>query len=309
MQRSFLKTWIIAALLLALGALSGCTTLRLAYNSAPELSYLWLDNFVDFNEEQAPRVRDALGNWFRWHRSTQLADYAALLARAQVQVSETATPAQMCRWTEDFNARMGAVIEQAVPAMAELASTLTPSQLRRMERRYAKRDEEFRTEFLGPAKERDEKAVKRVVERAEILYGALDEAQRERIAASLATSPFAAQVWFAERKARQQDMLATLRLLIAERSAPSGAKLDASEPVVRALLQRIERSPRPAYRAYQQRLQQYNCALAAEIHNLTTPAQRQVALTRLRGWETDLRSLAADQRFTVPTTGSKRGAD
>ena len=60
--------------------------------------------------------------------------------------------------------------------------------------------------------------------------------------------------------------------------------------------QRLQRSPRAEHAAYQQRLTQYNCSFAAELHNLTTPAQRSTAADKLRGWEEDLRALAADPR-------------
>ena len=45
------------------------------------------------------------------------------------------------------------------------------------------------------------------------------------------------------------------------------------------------------YRAYQVKLGDYNCAFAARIHNAMTPAQRQAARERLKGWEDDLRAL------------------
>jgi hypothetical protein len=58
-------------------------------------------------------------------------------------------------------------------------------------------------------------------------------------------------------------------------------------------------SPRPAYRDYLQRLTDYNCALVAGLHNSTTPEQRRHGLERLKGWEEDLRALAA-QRHPEP---------
>ena len=66
-----------------------------------------------------------------------------------------------------------------------------------------------------------------------------------------------------------------------------------AQAAVRLIGERSTRSPRPEYRAYQLRLRQDNCALAASLHNSTTPAQRQVARAKLKGWEEDLRSLAA----------------
>jgi hypothetical protein len=41
------------------------------------------------------------------------------------------------------------------------------------------------------------------------------------------------------------------------------------------------------------KLAEYNCGLAAQIHNATTAAQRQKARDTLKGWEEDLRSLVA----------------
>jgi hypothetical protein len=62
---------------------------------------------------------------------------------------------------------------------------------------------------------------------------------------------------------------------------------------LRALAARTERSPQAEYRAYQVKLAEYNCGLAAQIHNATTAAQRQKARDTLKGWEEDLRSLVA----------------
>jgi Family of unknown function (DUF6279) len=296
MQLSFLKSRIIGALLAAVVALSGCSTLRLAYNTAPELAYLWLDNLIDFNEEQTQQVRDSLAAWFKWNRTTQLGDYAALLARIQSQMPEPLTPQITCRWWDELGERLKIGYEQAVPVASELLLSLSPSQLQHLERRYAKRDAEYRTEYLQASqKERHEAQVKRIVERAESVYGRLDDAQRERIASAVATSPFDAELWLAERKARQRDIVQTFSRLQTDRNAPREARLAAAQDVLRALARRFEHSPRPLYRAYQERLSQYNCALAAQVHDLTTAAQRQAAVARLKSWESDLRALAAER--------------
>jgi hypothetical protein len=52
-------------------------------------------------------------------------------------------------------------------------------------------------------------------------------------------------------------------------------------------------SPRADYRRYAQALSQFNCQLSADLHNATSPAQRQVLVQKLKGWEADLRALAA----------------
>jgi hypothetical protein len=43
-------------------------------------------------------------------------------------------------------------------------------------------------------------------------------------------------------------------------------------------------------------LAQFNCTFTAELHNSMTLMQRQAAVQKARGWESDLRALAADAR-------------
>jgi hypothetical protein len=120
------------------------------------------------------------------------------------------------------------------------------------------------------------------------LYGRLDDAQRARVAAGMARSPFDPELWLAERKQRQQDALQLLRKLTAE-----GASRAQAEGAVRVYVEHIERSPREAYRRYSERLAEFNCALGASLHNNTSPVQRRAAAAKLSGWEGDLRALVA----------------
>ena len=284
---------IIGALLAAALLLGGCSALRFAYNQGPEIVYWWLDGYADFDALQAPRVRAAVADWFRWNRRSQLPDYAALLTRAGDEIAADATPEQLCRWNDTVRQRIGLAFDAAVPAIAELAPGLTPAQIEHIDRRFEKRNAEYRDDYrLGEdAAEQQRAAVKRALERAEMMYGRLDEAQRERIARGVAVSPFDAEVWFAERKARQADIVATLRRLRSEHLAPAEA-----EQAVRSVAARFSHSPRADYRSYEQTVTQYNCVFAAAVHNATTPAQRQAAIRKLKGWEAALRALIAEGR-------------
>ncbi|MBE0547740.1 MAG: hypothetical protein IH627_08815, partial [Rubrivivax sp.] len=177
----------------------------------------------------------------------------------------------------------------AVELAADLVPGLGEAQLRHLEQRYAKGNDEMRGGFLQPDPAvRGRESVKRTVERAERLYGRLEEAQRGVIEAGVAASPFDPEMWLAERQRRQRDTVQLLRRLLAER-----ADRDQRLAAMRMLALRTERSPDPDYRAYQLKLAEYNCAFAARIHNATTPAQRQQARDTLKGWEDDLRALIA----------------
>jgi hypothetical protein len=278
-----MRAAIIAALAVLL---CGCSALRLSYNAAPDLAYWWLDGYADFDETQTPRVRDGIAAWFAWHRRDQLPAYAALLQRAQAEVMADTTPEQTCRWWSLGRERIRAGFEQAVPALADLAVTFKPAQFAHIEARFAKGNREFADENLQPDPEdRRKAALKRAIERAEMLYGRIDDAQRERIARNVAASPFDPQFALAERRARQADILATLRRL-------PGAPRDEAMAALRALAERIENPPREETRRRSAALTSFSCAVAADFHATASPAQRQTAAARLKGWEGDLRALA-----------------
>lgn len=279
---------IIGGLVLAL---AGCSTaLRLGYNQGPTLAFWWADRYIDFDARQSEKVRKALNEWFRWHRSTQLADLEGLVQRAQTDALAPTTPAQVCRWSDELSARLVQAYEHAIPAIADIALTIRPEQLKQLERRYEKNNEAFRDDYLQAGTEdRLHESIKRARERAEDFYGPLSANQQALIRRWTAESPFDPDLWLAERRARQQDILASLRRWSIEKPTSETVRTG-----LRALGQNVRQSPRDNYRAYQKRLIDYNCAFAAEFHNATTPAQRQRLAEKLKGWETDIRALIGD---------------
>jgi len=271
--------------------LSGCSVaLRFGYNQGPSLAFRWLDGYAEFDDAQSLRVRTALDEWFVWHRRTQLPDYAELLARARAELQGSATAERMCAWSHDLRARFDTAIEHAVPTMAEIMPTLSAQQIASIEKHYAKKNEDYRDDFLhrDPVKRR-KAATQREIERAEEFYGRLDDAQRAFVVRSIAESPWDGDVAYAERLRRQQDMLSILRRLAANRAGPTEAEAE-----VRGFLKRIERSPHEPYRRYLVRLVDHNCGYAASLHNLTTAEQRQKAAKKLKGYEDELRALAGE---------------
>lgn len=285
-HRTIIVALCCAAALLAVG----CSTLRLSYGQAPRLSYWWADKYFDFDGEQAPQVRAALDQWFAWHRSSELPDYARQLARVQAELQQPFGAEQACRWYGQLQARADTAFAQALPAMARLSLELKPEQIGHMARRFDKLNAEYRDELLDepPAAQR-EIVAKKLRERYESLYGTLERPQLAALDAAVAASPISAAKWDAERRLRQQDTLATLRQLVAEQPP-----VELAQARLQALYERARRSPRPAYLAAQQQAVQAQCALFAQVHALSPPSQRADLMAKLRGWQEDALSLAGD---------------
>ncbi len=282
-------TWHTRLVLIILVLLlNSCSMLRLGYGQGPHLFWWWLDSYVDFNPQQTPQVKEAIQQWFRWHRSTQLAGYATWLADLRHNLDDLVTAQQICTTVESFRQTIAPALDRMLTLGAPLIPTLESVQLDHLERRYAKVNEEFRQDFLQPQPaERLQASIQRTVKRVENIYGPISESQHALIAARIQASPYDPEAWLNERQRRQQETLQSLRQLVSE---PDDN--DAIVAVLRTLIEHLERSSHPPYRAYQTQLADYNCAFIAEVHNSTTTVQRHHARDKLKSWENDLRMLA-----------------
>jgi len=285
------RSSIIAALVVLLAAaLSGCSLLQLGYGQLDTILFRWLDRYVGFDDAQSLRARTALDEALAWHRRTQLPDYVQLLGRAETEVVADSTPERMCAWANEIRGRLDPILQQLAPAITDVALTLTPAQLAAIEKRFAETNDEFRDDHLQRNPQRRQRAtVKREIERAEMLYGRLDEAQRALVVESVRSSPYSAEALDAERRSRQRDTLALLRRL-----RETSASRDDALAQVRAYLRTVDHSPREAYRAYTERVVAHNCALASALHNSASAAQRREAALRLAAYRSDLRALIGE---------------
>jgi hypothetical protein len=285
------RSSIIAALAVTLAvALAGCSLVKLGYGQASPIAFRWIDGYVDLDDAQSLIARGALDETVAWHRRTQLPDYVELLGRVESEVLADTTPERMCAWAGEIRSRMEPILQFLAPAVTDVALTLAPAQFAHIEKRFAQTNEEFRDEHLQRNPQRRQRAVtERAVERAEMLYGKLDDAQRALIVDYVRTSPYDAERVDAERKLRQQEALVFFRRLRAANPGREEALLQ-----VRAYLRVLDHSPRETYRVYAERVIAHDCALASALQNAASAEQRQNAARKLGGWRDDLRALSGD---------------
>lgn len=283
------RTGRIIGLLVACAALAACSTIKLGYNNLDDISYWWLDGYVDFSDDQTVRVREDLARIHRWHRTQELPQVARLLQGLERLAPGDVTAAQACAVVDQVNERIDALAERAEPAVATAVSGFTAEQLLHMERKYQKGNADFRREWLQiPPAEQAEKRFEKIIERSEMIYGKLDEPQRAALRKQAAQTAFDPARVLAERQRRQRDTLETLRKV----SAPSMPMGEARQ-LMRGLFERARKPADPAARAYTQSLIEEGCRNIAVLHNSTSAAQREAAVRRLRAYQRDLSELAA----------------
>lgn len=266
--------------------LSACTMVTLAYNRLPTLVYWRVDGMFDLSADQSARLKPLIEDWHRWHRREHLPRYAQALRDWQALAVSDLTPGQVCATFDQVRGWALEAVERFMPLMVELAPTLSAAQIDHWDRHQAKQDASFAEDFGDAPGTVSDKRLKRAVDRAEMFYGPLDDAQRQWLRERLARSAFDPAMALGERRARHADALSVV------------ARIQAGAVADQALRQwwgRTVDSPRPAYRAYTEAAVQDACAQFAELHNRTTPAQRSRAVQKLQSFERDFLALSNGQ--------------
>jgi hypothetical protein len=248
-----------------------------------------MDTEFNFNDSQVPVLKEKLASFHQWHRQQELPQYLDTLRQLQTLMGGPITPTQLCDiYAQGFNhaQRLG---DEAAKPMSSLVVTLTPKQLSHFEKQRAKSLQKWREEWLDvSAEDRQKKRLKQVVERAETLYGRLDEAQTALLRQRIQNSVFDPKRTETERLRRSQDIMAVLQEHAAGKSAD---RLSHVQAELMALSRRSLRTPDAAYRSYVAELTRESCESLSELHNLSSPAQRRKALKTLQEYEADLRPL------------------
>jgi len=288
----FLKLRHIIGVLLAVLLLSGCSAVKLAYHNAPELSYWWLDSYLDFTPAQSSRVRSDLTALQSWHRQHELPLYAATLEKLQAMAGASVSAGQLCAVAEELRPRLQALLDSAEPMVLAISPTLTMAQMAHLTQQFDKRAEKWRQDWLaGTALERRERRLKQLLERAEPFYGRIDKAQRALLQNAVADSLFDADLNHREALRRQQDTLQTLRRVQGRKPYEPGVRVE-----MRGLIERAMSSPDTEYRNYASRMQLETCTTLAALHNSSTAEQRRHLMEALKDYESDARALMTNPR-------------
>jgi hypothetical protein len=283
---------VSAAILLA-----ACSQLKLGYNNADMLLAYSLDSYLKLDDDQQKLARERIAALHRWHRSTQLDAYIALLNDAQAKVAGPVTAADVLGFNAGVNRALAAIGEQSAPDLAQLALTLRPEQIDRLAERLANDTSKARRElvrFAGP--ESQQQRVDRYVEQAENWFGRLTPAQRETIRTAVERRPGAQDFWISERERRSRELVAVMARIRAEQPPPQTATA-----WIRGYFAQLAEPRDPERREQLRRSRQDNAELVAQLVNSATPAQRASIQKKLRGYAADLGALAAE------VTASSRG--
>jgi hypothetical protein len=280
-------------LIALLALLTACSTIRFSYNHGDTLLYWWLDAYVDFEGDQSDWVKRDIGELFQWHRKTQLHDYAALLGTFQRQLAGNPTQADLLNDYRELRSRTETLAMKAVPDMVDLARSLTPDQIAQMEKRFNKKNDEYRRKFVsGSVEKRNEARFDKSMEQFRLWFGGFSDEQERALRRASDARPLDNQIWLEERILRQRKILALARKIQQEKPGKeqTGAMITA---LLREFFARMDTPERKGfYDAYINATSNY---ILSAIR-IATPAQKAHAQKRMQGWIDDFNVLAKEAK-------------
>ena len=268
--------------------LTGCGMARFAYNNGETLSYMWLDRYVNFTDEQRHRFKPELSRIFDWHRRSQLPAYIKLLEGAKERVDRPATQIEVKADADRLRQRLLMIVESSLPAMAEVALSMQPDQLAHLQNKFSDNNEDYRKDNLdGDIEQRQRARYRKALKQAEHFFGNLDRDQKQRLRQLSDARPLNNELVLQVRMRRQQEMLVLLRRMHAEKPSREEAIRRLRDYVIRSQDYFGNREHEAHYRAHEAG----TVRLITELINGTNAAQKAHFKDTLQHWIDDFERL------------------
>ena len=283
------------ALVLLICLIAGCSAVRFGYANGESVLYWWFDGYLNFNQGQKPWVKREIGKLLAWHRHTQLPDYAAMLAwvEQRIQRNQQVSAADVLNEYAAVKKRAQIVIEHALPQLTELALSLQSDQIAHLEKKFASNNESYRKDYLrGDLEQRQQFRFKQVMKQAEYWFGGFSTEQEAKLRAASYARPLNNELWMEERRRRQQEMIRMLRKIQSEKPSREAAMALVRNYAAKSFEVFAYDDDKTFFDVSRDGMAQ----MVAVIVNIATPAQRAHAIRRLRKWEEDCWSLAAQNK-------------
>jgi hypothetical protein len=271
--------------------LSACSTIRFTYNHGDTLLYWWLNAYVDLDSDQSDWVKKDIDNLLQWHRTTQLRDYAGLLSKMQRQLGDGAvTQDELLSDYRDVKARTELLAFKALPQLADLAMSIKPEQIEKMEKKFAKNNEDFRKKFMSGSVEDQQKArYKKAMEQLDLWFGSFNRDQEAALRKASDARPLDNDVWLQERMMRQKKIVALLQRIHKDKLNKEQT-MSAIHDLLRDFFDRMDAPDRKAF--FEAYIDNTSKFILTAIR-LTTAEQKAHAQKRMQGWINDFNTLAA----------------
>lgn len=280
-----LKTGIIV---LTVTLLTACSSVKLAYNYAPNLIAYRMNGYLNLDETQQALLDQELAAFSAWHEETALPQYTKLLNQWATRVaSDQPFQAQeILAIQETVEQQLQALGKRAAQQLGPLMVTLGPQQIKQLQSKFETSNKEYVADYLKNAESPShvKKRHARVIKRFEDWLGSLTAAQQKILTDVSDSRAPVMLAWETERQLRQRALLSLL-------NGQLGADPAQAQASLQNYLASLNQYREPSLGAQRNQLRMEWAQATAEILNSASPAQRNYLQNKLRGYAQDFAAL------------------
>ena len=270
----------LSVILVTLWLLTGCSTIRLAYDHADTWLRARAGDYLDVHGEQADELDERIDAFHGWHRAKALPKYARLCEEAARRLGGGLSREDIVWGYDSVMAQARESLRAAAERIAPMLDRLSPEQVRHIEKGFAEDNRKFARENLrGSEAERRKRRATRTVERLEDWVGKLSRTQLERVRQFSERAPLYYEMRDRDRKRLQGELLAMVRAREAQKRLPERAA-------------NFDQGRDPAYAAASEAARQEYFALLLDLDRMLSAEQRAKAVANFRRYGSDFTILA-----------------
>lgn len=139
---------LLGVLLMAL-ILSGCSSVKLAYNNLDRVAVWRTTDYVPLERDQRRWLRQEFQGFIHWHRNEQLQDWADLLRTLEKEVQAGVGTYTLLELEDRARALGDEMVLQMKPTIRELLPALNDEQVSAMQAAFAEANTELNSDYEG----------------------------------------------------------------------------------------------------------------------------------------------------------------
>jgi len=275
----------LLALVAASPLLVSCSVTRVGYDNADTVVRFWASHYLDLDSAQRDDLKPRIASFHRWHRSSELPAYAALLYSASQRAARGITAEDAAWGISNVRARARRFGAKAAEEAAPVLATLAPAQIASLEHKFAEDNEKYARDLLSADDGKRRRAqLKRVLGRFRDFAGDLTPEQEARIERFVVAHERHVVLRFEDRLHWQHDLVALLR----EHHGPKALAPRLADLFARPELRRSEEFIRE-----ERRWDEDVGQLIVDLDRTLSARQRESVVKRLQKYAEDAEALAS----------------
>jgi hypothetical protein len=281
------RSLLLLSTILLTFLISSCSSIQVAYNQADFLLKWWLDDYIDFTDQQENFYAQAIPTLLKKHRQEELPKALQKLRQLRTKLEKPLSEEDGTLIVHEIKTLSKESIYLAQDDLAKLALTLEIKQIQHLQNTFNKLNIKFQNDYLkGSAEERLSKRLEKVIERTEAFTGDLSKSQKSQLKEIAKEYLLDMQIVYQTRIFKQQLILNTLRKINSEQPSLPQVKI-----MLNQLFTEIELGTTAEQKEFEKKRDLHSGVILSKTTELLDQSQRKKSQEKIKAWENDLQIL------------------